>query len=398
MFNIDNAITNNENLFKLNEETGRAEFKYKDDLQAEYNALYSNLFPNLNLDPSTPQGQIITAEIQSDLATISNIEAVLNAFFFGGSGTFLDLWAWNTFRVVRKAGVASTATVTITGVPSTEVPAGFTITDGTQNYTIVTPVTIGALGSVDAIFQATEISTHVASAGSITDFVTIVDGVETVTNADAATAAILRESDDSLLGRCYTFGATATNSSFRSILANVGQVSGVSKIAGAENYTGAPKVFGGVELPDHSIAIVVQGGEDADIAAVIQNSRATGCDMLGNTTVTVMDAGVEYVYSFFRPVSVPLKMRVEVIVNTATPTNYETVIKENLTAFVGDLAINTVITQPSIAKWLYRNINGLEISDVTFSKVGDALGYAPVSLSLIDIASITSLDIEVVAV
>ena len=49
MFNIDTALANNENLYRLNPDTQRMEFRFKDDILEEYNLLFSNLFPNINL-------------------------------------------------------------------------------------------------------------------------------------------------------------------------------------------------------------------------------------------------------------------------------------------------------------------------------------------------------------
>src|SRR5574344_895459 len=136
MFRIDEAIANGDNLYKWNEEIQRMEFAYKDDILAEYNDLFARLFPNINLDPSTPQGQIITANVQQDLATISFCENIINSFFLGGTGQNLDLWAWNVFRVVRKKGIPSLVNVTITGVPNTDIPVDFLVTDGIYEYKI----------------------------------------------------------------------------------------------------------------------------------------------------------------------------------------------------------------------------------------------------------------------
>lgn len=396
MFSIDEAIANENNLFTYNSDTQRMEFAYKEDILLEYQQLFTTLFPTLNLDASTPQGQIITGLVQEDLATIANYENEINSFFFGGTGIYLDMWAWNVFRVTRKQGTLSTVLMTITGVPGTIVPTDFTITDGTQNYQPSTEFTIPTSGTIDTTFQATEINDHIASANSINQFVTLVDGVETLDNAAQANEAILKETDNALFTRCVTFGATATNSSFRSILANVAQVEGTSKVTGAENYTDNPVTFKGVELTPHSIAIVVIGGEDEEIAKAIQNSRATGCYMLGNTTVEVIDNDVTYSYTFYRPTEVPLKFRVEVEIDSDSPTNWEETVKNNIVSFVNSLNIASQATQPNTAKYLYRNISGFDINDVQLAKVADTLGYTPIVLNLNEVFTVSTNDIEVV--
>lgn len=398
MFRIDEAIANGDNLYKWNEEIQRMEFAYKDDILAEYNALFARLFPDINLDPSTPQGQIITANVQQDLATISFCENMLNSFFFGGTGQNLDLWAWNVFRVVRKKGIPSLVNVTITGVPNTDIPNDFLVTDGIYEYKIKEATKIGLNGTISAPFECTEINTYIAPSNTINLFTTVVDGVETINNPNQGIPAILEETDSQLFQRCLYFGATATNSSFRSIMSNVAQVQGVSKITGAENFTDDTINFKGLDLLRHSISICVLGASDLDIANAIRNSRATGCNMNGTTEVDIVEDGATYTYKFYRPIEVELKVKVEVGIDINSPTNWETVVKDNVVAFIDGLNIADLVTQPNLSKHLYRNVTGFDIVDVKMSKLSEALGYNSISLNLNEMVVIDKLNIEVVQV
>lgn len=395
MFNIDTAIANGDNLYAYNTTTQQMEFKYKDDILAEYQALFTNLFPSLNLDASTPQGQIITALVQEDLATIGNFENQLNSFFFGGTGQYLDMWAWNLFRVTRNAGIASTATIRVTGVPNTVIPSDFLITDGTIQYKISASTTIPSTGHIDVLFTATTITSEISLANTINQFVTVVDGVETVNNPSTSTSATLEETDDQLFYRCQYFGATATNSSFRSIMANVAQVIGVSKLAGAENYGDVDKVVKNVTLTPHSICICVLGATDLEIATAILNSRSTGCNMIGNTSVTINENGVDYTYTFYRPTSVPLKVSVIVETDINSPTNWEATVKANVLAFVESVNIAGIITQPNLARYLHRNVSGFDIVDAKISLESGTLGYGSIQLDLNQMATISALNIDV---
>ena len=398
MFRINEAIQNGDNLFRFNQDNQRMEFAYKDDLQEEYNQLWATCFPDLNLDPSTPQGQIITSEIQNDLATISNMENMLNSFFFGGTGIALDMWAWNLFRVTRKKGVASSVDILITGVPNTVITDDFTVSDGTYDYRISEAVTIPNTANITVKFNCTEVNTFIPPANTINRFVTVIDGVETVNNPSMGVGAILPETDDQFFTRCATFGATATNSSFRSIMANVGQVQGVSKLAGAENFTDTPVVFKDVTLPPHSITICVQGGDINDIALAIQKSRSTGCNMNGTTEVIIVDFDSNYTYRFYRPTSVEIKVNVEVKINQSSPTNWETVIKNNIIDFVNSMNIASLVTQPNLARHLYRNVSSFEVVDVQFSEISGVLGYEDLQLKLNEVLAIDPININVVQV
>ena len=400
MFRIDDKIAQNTNLWSLND-SGELEFSYKDDILAEYQSLFKTIFGDINTDPSTPQGQIITSLTQIDLATISYLENLANAFFFGGSGDFLDKWAWNLYRVTRKQGTPSSVIIKITGRPTTDIPNDFTISDGSENYIIEAPTRIGENGEVIAKFNNIAINDFVAKANTITQIVTNIDGVERVNNENNATQAIFRETDAELFHRCLYFGSTATNASFRSILANVAQVKGVNRIAGAENVANQNKIINGVELTPHSICIVVDGGEAQEIAEAIQKSRATGCDMVGDIEIPLYIDKQKYIYRFYRPKTVAIKAKVTVSQANSglIRADFEKITKEALANFINNLDIAKTITQPLLSNALIKIVGSdFNIDDLQFSKKGENLAYLPINLKLNEVATISLDDIEVIMV
>ena len=401
MFRIERNNSTNDfnksNLWSLND-SGTLEFSYKDEILAQYQNLFKTIFGDINIDESTPQGQIITSLTQVDLATISYLENLANAFFFGGSGEFLDKWAWNLYRVVRKNGTPSSVVITITGRPETEIPADFTISDGSQNYIIESPTQIPESGEIKAKFINTEINDKSSSPNTITQIVTNINGVERVTNEAPSTMAIMRETDAQLFNRCLYFGSTATNASFRSILANVAQVQGVSRIAGAENVLDTPQTIQGVELTPHSICIVVDGGENEAIAKAIQQSKATGCDMVGTTEQILYIDKQKYFYRFYRPTQIALQAQISVSKTGALiPANFETLVKNSLADFINSLDIAKTITQPLLSNALIKAVgNDLNIDDLKFSVKNQNLGYSPIALKLNEVAFISLSDIKVI--
>lgn len=398
MFRIDDKIAQNTNLWSLNDR-GELEFSYKDDILAEYQSLFKTIFGDINTDPSTPQGQIITSLTQIDLATISYLENLANAFFFGGSGDFLDKWAWNLYRVVRKNGTPSSVIIKITGRPNTDIPNDFTISDGSENYIIEAPTRIGENGEILAKFNNVNINDFVAKANTITQIVTNVDGVERVNNDSNAIPAIFRETDAELFNRCLYFGSTAKNASFRSILANVAQVKGVNRISGAENVLNQAQTINGVELTPHSICIIVDGGDDESIAKAIQDSKATGCDMVGDTEIPLYIDKQKYIYRFYRPKVIELQAQVTISeANTAyIRSDFEKITKEALANFINHLDIAKTITQPLLSNALIKIVGSdFNIDDLQFSKKSESLAYSPINLKLNEVALISLDDIEVI--
>lgn len=397
MFRIEREIQDKSNLWSLTD-TGNLQFSYKDDILAEYQNLFKTIFGDINIDESTPQGQIITSLTQVDLATISYLENLANAFFFGGSGEFLDKWAWNLYRITRKQGTPSSVVITITGRPETEIQADFTVSDGSQNYKIESPTQIPEGGEIKANFINLEINDKTSNANTITQIVTNINGVERVNNEAPSTMAIMRETDAQLFNRCLYFGSTATNASFRSIMANVAQVQGVSRIAGAENVLDTSQTIQGVELTPHSICIVVDGGENEAIAKAIQDSKATGCDMVGTTEQILYIDKQKYTYKFYRPTQVALQAQVTVSKTGALiEANFETLVKNSLADFINSLDIAKTITQPLLSNALIKAVgDGLNIDDLQFSLKDETLGYNLIALKLNEVAFISLDDIEVI--
>ncbi len=395
MFKIDESITAETNLWKFDRETQTIKFPYADELLSEYQALFKSVFPNLNTDPSTPQGQLITSLTQTDLNTIAFLQNMINAFFFGGTGFSLDIWAWNLFRITRKEGIKSQVVVEISGVPRTSVPEGFQVSDGEHKFTIQNAVTIGVDGKVSTLFIADELDDFQAAPKAISEIVNVVLGVERVSNPNQATAPIAKETDSELFARCVDFGSIATNASFRSILANVAAVSGVTKLNGVENYTSAEKEMQGLTLPSHSFSLIVKGGENDDIANAIFQSRATGAGMNGDISVSVQLGNELYTYKFSRPTLVNLAVSVKIANKNLTDANYAEFTKNAVINYLNGLDIGALITQPNLANSVKNQIKGYEITDIKFGKKGETLGYDILQLNGDEEAFIASDDISV---
>lgn len=400
MFKIDEALMTDTPLWAWNSETQQIEFKYKDEIQDEFKALFERIFDGISTEPSTPQGQIITTLTQLTLACIAKTENQANGIFLGGFGERLDAWAWQWFRVERHKAQNSSAVITITGIPNTFIPAGFQVTDAENSlvYETKSDYIIGANGEVDATIYCVELTDKISPRNAINTMITIIAGVERVNNAEASTPALFAETDDALFNRCVYYGANAKNATFKSIMASVANCQGLEKLPiGYENFTDEPVTFKEVEVSPHSIAIVVLGGDNNDIAQAIYQSRPTGCGMDGNTSIDInTDDGVKYTFSFYRPSEVALS--VSVVVDDTTnivPQNYEQIISDNIKDFIKSLDISAQITQPALAKYLYKNVKDFEINDVKLAKTGEPLGYAPISLKLTEYATISDENITI---
>lgn len=251
-------------------EQGEVSFLDTANIEQKYQEVFKYIFPNLNLDPQTPQGQIITALTQQDTADMALISEIINSFFYGGSGIWLDYWAYTFFGKVRKKAKAGEVVMTLEGAAGTRIPTDFEVSDGTLSYKNKEELIINQEGTIEGLFLCTTITKSVSQAQSITEIVAPLDGVERVYNKKISIPAVLIETDDELRVRCLeSFGFKQGNK--QSILNAVLDVEGVGKASIVENPNNDDFVSEGITLPPHSFGIIVNGGnfKDTDLGRAV---------------------------------------------------------------------------------------------------------------------------------
>lgn len=385
----------NTNLWTFNNDKSGLQFSQTSDIESAYQDLFKRIFPDINLDPSTPAGQIITHLTEQDTATIQGIQDFVNYFFLGGSGQMLDLWAYNQYRITRKSAVKGNVLIDIIGVPQTIIPSGFIVSNGELQFETYSQYVIGDSGSIQIQFQQVEVSEKIALQNTITQIVTKIDGVDSVNNPNSSTAGTLRESDTQFYKRALQYGSIYKNSSFVSILANIANVSGVEKISGYENPTKDEFLYKGITMTPHSICVCVLGGSDLDIATEFSYSKPPGCAMVGDVEVPVEVEGKEVKYKFYRPTTKALKFEVSCVIYTNSPSSYQTIIKEAIKEYINNLNIGVDITQPSISKVCESVANGFVIDSVKIGLKSGAVGWDTIELNLNEMVSVTDDDILV---
>lgn len=384
-------------LWKMKPDNSGVEFAFADEIIESYNELFARIFPNINLDPSTPQGQIISYLAEQDLNTIGAIQNILNYQFTGGSGNMLDIWAYNNYRAKRKHGVNGSVLMDLQGVAGAKILKGFKVgtQDGQHSFTLNKDITLSDKGQAQAIFNADSASENIVLKNTITEILTPDINVERVNNPNSSTAGILRESDSAFYQRCQQYGSLFKNSSFASILSNVANINGATKLGGYENATSQTITEREFEIDPHSFVIVIQGGDDREIAETISRAKPPGAGMMGDTEITLTINQKDIIYKFQRPREAPFKVEVTCILDKNSPNNYAELIRGAVIEYFSLLPIGADITQPAISKAVGLVSNGFEVSDLRFSRKDTATGYAPIALALDELAIISETDIIV---
>ena len=295
------------------------------------NAFKENGKPLLNVDPETPQGQIIDSQVASVNQKDSEVLYLAQQFDPRTSeGRFQDALG-EIYFITRKQAQNSFAICTITGRQGTVIAKGSLIQseiDGTQ-WALNEDVTIPAGDTATGVFICNTAGAVEASAGTLNKIVTTVTGWDAVTNA-TATVGTLEESQSEFEKRRSDSVAKNARSTVNAVYANVLELDGVIACYAVDNKKNISETIDNYTLTPHSIFVAVVGGEDEDVAKAIYDNLSAGCDYNGNTSVDITNeySGAVETVTFYRPANYDIYVNVQIQDNGSLPDDYEDLIKD----------------------------------------------------------------------
>ncbi len=300
------------------------------------NAFRSVFGQDLDVDPETPQGQLIgiiaLSLAQSDEAIIdvSNAANIYRAVDQQIDGLAAIL------SILRDPAERSQVTVTLTGVPATLIPAGSRArTDAGDLFSLSVDTQLSGAGTATATMLSVETGAIAAAAGTLDNIVDIVPGWETVNNVADATSGRSIETDTEYRARYFRELSRNATAPLESVIAAVSEIEGVSDVVGRENDLSINQTIDGVVLIPHSIAIVVQGGGDTEIAQAMQLRKTGGTATNGTTTVTIPHpSGFDVNYNFFRPTLIGFELDLDISTDQNFPGNGISLIKERIQDYI----------------------------------------------------------------
>lgn len=306
----------------------------------EERQLYLDIDSDWNLDPSTPDG----LKIAHDAEIFGNLDESLQRAYNSkdpnaARGVELDIISaiTGTFRVL---GTPSQVVVTLSGVPGTLVGEGIRLESSVDNtqWTTDETVTIGGGGTITVGTTCTIVGAIQADPNTITKIVDTVGGLESVTNVGPATAGTEAETDAQLRVRRNNLVGLPGNNQVDNMLAAIGSVEGVRRFVVYENFTNVTDANG---LPAHSIAPIVDGGTDEDVALAIFRKKNPGCALhAAGTSVVVPDVFDLYPsntkdITFSRPIDVDITVVVGVTNDGTLPANADDLITQAILDYTG---------------------------------------------------------------
>ncbi|SUF57505.1 baseplate J/gp47 family protein [Salmonella enterica] len=284
----------------------------REEVCDEYRGVFGD---DVITDDWTPQGVLINSETKARTAVIENNATLANQINPNiATGVFLDaIWALTGGQ--RRNATYSQVTGKCSGVAGSIIPAGSRArTKNGDEFAALEEATIGDLGYVYVVFQATETGPVPTPAGSLVQIIDAVLGWETVTNEAVGSLGQDVQSDVSARStrrKTLALQGVSTTEAITSALYNV---PGVKSLTFRENIESVERIIDGVTMKPHSIYACVNGGTDEAIGEALLVSKSAGCGFNGNTTVNVTDpvSGQVYIVQFSRPEEITTLMRVYV--------------------------------------------------------------------------------------
>lgn len=307
----------------------------------------------------------------------------------------------------RREPTYSTAMLTILGQIGTIITNGQAQDETWQKWNLPASVEIPSGGSVVVEATAADIGAIQASAGTITKIASPTIGWLKVTNAAAAVPGVPIESDAELRLRQAVSTAIPSRCVMDGIIGAVADVADVTKYKGFENDTNSTDANG---IDPHSIAIVVEGGTDLDIATAIFTKKTAGCGTYPTTgstadivhQVVTDDYGNNTTINFMRPTVVTIG--VEVTVHAAAGFTYSSptsdLIKAAIAEYFDSLTIgdDVYLTRLYVPANLPRTIEGatFDITLLRIKKNSDAFESSNITVAFNELAECAIANVTVI--
>lgn len=366
------------------------------NVEGEYQDVFG---ADIDLNPETPEGVLISAEVTSRNGVATNNALLANQINPNiAAGVFLDaLMALTGLTRIAATSSTFTSDPSLTGVPFTFIPEGsIAETAAGDQFISLSDVTLDALGLGFAPFASVETGEIPCTIGQLNVIVTGIIGWETIFNSVAATLGTDEQSDINARAlRKDTLGLQGA-STVPAIFAAVRNVPGVRSLTFRENPTGVPITPtppDNIDLLAFNVWACIDGGSDEDVATALVSSKSVGAPwFIGNSAAssgdTIIDptSGQSYTAIWDIPDIIPVLY--EVTIAQSTISNAVAIVKQAIVDYInGDLegeeglVIGADVSPFEAAGAISIVEPGLEVLKVQVTTVA-AGSFAPVTITI----------------
>ena len=298
--------------------------------------------------------------------------------------------------IVRSPATYSTVQITCVGEPGTAISNGVVQDTANQKWDLPENAIIPDSGVLSCTATSEVPGSIMAPVGTIQAIATPQYGWYSVSNAAAAVPGVATETDMQLRKRQSISVDLPSQTPLNSTEAAIQAVDGVTRSRVYENYTNTTDPNG---IPSHSIAPVVEGGDDAQVASAIAKSKTVGCGTYGTTQITLpTQFSVGGRTNFSRPAEVLIDIAVTVVLLTSDYTSaVQADIISNTEDYINTLGIGSNVEAsslyyPALSAMDDQKLPTFRISSIMIKKTGGTAG-STISLAWNEVAKANTVTI-----
>lgn len=305
----------------------------RDDLIEQFKQIYGQ---DIYLDNDSQDYQMISAFALKTYDTMQLLQIVYNNRSPKTAvGTALDSIV-KLNGIARKSASYSTCVLTLTGDIGTTIVAGKCEDEQGNKWILPQNIRFDEI-TLNVSAQCETLGAIEAPINTITKINTPQKGWLSVTNKVVAVVGAPIETDEQLRQRQSVSVAYPSQNMLDSTIAGIANIIGVTRYKVYDNDTNKTDTNG---IPGHSIAAVVEGGLDYDIAEQIYLRKGPGGGTYGDVRINYVniDGLSNYVY-FYRPSYVPINISVSIKPNYDYTTVDTETIRNKLMNYIDNLDI-----------------------------------------------------------
>lgn len=309
------------------------------EIQSDLQTIYSPSGEEIDFSSSSPDGQFSQL-----LATIGTTHRELLASIYNATDPSKCDKAQQDSKyqlnyLTRKGGsyttqnIAVTATKTITlqgldGSYNDNTTTAFTVSDDSGNLWYLIDTTTIFAGVSNLPFRAAQIGAVVPTIGTITNMVTIIDGIVSVNNTVGYTSLGVEE--ESVLDFRIRRDRSTANQSGNNADTIQGQILALNTVKDCVVWVNDTNTTDSTGTLAHYLWVIVDGGANTDIADIIYSNKG-GCGTRGNITVPISTISAQTLnINFDRPNIVPLYIKFTIQTVTGGGALNQQGIKQNI--------------------------------------------------------------------
>ena len=277
--------------------------------------------------------------------------------------------------IKRKPHTYSKCNVIVSGAKNTQIKNGIATDKGNIKWILPSNVTIPENGQIEVLAICEIPGPIVANPGDITGIYNPTFGWNGIYNKCNADLGSYIEDNSKLRKRQSQSTAQASLTMLEGTAGNVAQVKNVRRSRTYENDTNLVDKLG---LPPHSITVVVEGGDDKEIANAIWIHKGVGCYTNGDKVVDIVDSkGQLTPIRFFRPTYVDIEVTINIKKLNYYTTETTESIKKNLQSYLNSMEIGANLSLSSLWGVALQAMPNLmdpmfSITSITASRVGES--------------------------